>query len=81
MDPVEPVLGPFLYPDMPQKGDQFQAQVRHLWTPNEVNAVRMILETQYCDLKDQILPVLCVFAVLLAFTHNYIFKQIEVNWL
>lgn len=45
MDPVEPILGPFLYPDMPQKGDQFQAQVRHLWTPNEVNTVRMILET------------------------------------
>lgn len=36
MDLVEPVPGPFLYPDIPQKGAQFQAQVRHLWTPNKV---------------------------------------------
>lgn len=45
MDLVEPVLGPFLYPDIPQKGAQFQARVRHLWTPNKVN--RMIQERQY----------------------------------
>lgn len=38
MDPAEPILGSFVYTDMPQKGDQFQAQVCHLWTPNRVNA-------------------------------------------
>lgn len=38
MDPVEPILGPFLYPDTPQKGDQFQARVWHLCTPNKVIA-------------------------------------------
>lgn len=38
MDPGEPVLGSFIYPDMPQKGGQFQAQVCHLWTPTRVNS-------------------------------------------
>lgn len=37
MDPAEPILGSFVNPDMPQKGDQFQAQVCHLWTPDRVN--------------------------------------------
>lgn len=45
MDPVEPLLGPFLSPDIPPKGAQFQAQVRHLQTPNQVN--RMIQERRY----------------------------------
>ncbi|TWW80400.1 RING finger protein 17, partial [Takifugu flavidus] len=36
MDPAEPILGSFIYPDMPQKGSQFQAQVCHLWTPNRL---------------------------------------------
>lgn len=38
MDPLEPILGPYLHPDMPKEGDQFHAQVRHMWTPNKVNA-------------------------------------------
>lgn len=37
MDPMEPILGSFICPDMPQKGEEFQAQVCHLWTPNRVN--------------------------------------------
>lgn len=34
--PEEPVLGPFVYADLPQEGQQFQVMVKHLWTPNEV---------------------------------------------
>lgn len=37
MGPAEPVLGSFVYPDMPQKGEQFQAQTCHLCTPDRVN--------------------------------------------
>ncbi|CAG08247.1 unnamed protein product [Tetraodon nigroviridis] len=36
VDPVEPILGPFLDLDIPQKGAQFQARVRHLRTPNKL---------------------------------------------
>ncbi|XP_075961117.1 RING finger protein 17 [Anarhichas minor] len=32
--PEEPMLGPFIYPDLPQVGEQFQVRVKHLWTPN-----------------------------------------------
>uniref|UniRef100_A0A4W6DQE7 Ring finger protein 17 n=1 Tax=Lates calcarifer TaxID=8187 RepID=A0A4W6DQE7_LATCA len=35
-DPEEPVLGPFIYPNLPQEGEQFQVKVKHLWTPNEL---------------------------------------------
>ncbi|KAG7240408.1 hypothetical protein INR49_026979 [Caranx melampygus] len=35
-DPEEPVLGPFVYPDLPQEGEQFEVRVKHLWTPNEL---------------------------------------------
>lgn len=45
MDPVEPILGPFLDLDIPQKGAQFQARVRHLRTPNKVN--RLIQKRPY----------------------------------
>ncbi|XP_068593149.1 RING finger protein 17 [Cebidichthys violaceus] len=32
--PEEPMLGPFIYPDLPQEGERFQVRVKHLWTPN-----------------------------------------------
>ncbi|XP_067460458.1 RING finger protein 17 isoform X1 [Thunnus thynnus] len=35
-DPEEPMLGPFIYPNLPQEGEQFQVRVKHLWTPNEL---------------------------------------------
>ncbi|XP_074513953.1 RING finger protein 17 [Sebastes fasciatus] len=34
--PKEPMLGPFIYPNLPQEGEQFQVRVKHLWTPNEL---------------------------------------------
>ncbi|XP_040913538.1 RING finger protein 17 [Toxotes jaculatrix] len=34
--PEEPMLGPFIYPDVPQEGKQFQVRVKHLRTPNEL---------------------------------------------
>ncbi|KAM7380101.1 hypothetical protein PAMP_003418 [Pampus punctatissimus] len=34
--PEEPMLGPFIYPSLPQKGGHFQVRVKHLWTPNEL---------------------------------------------
>ena len=34
--PEEPVLGPFINPDLPQEGEQFEVRVLHLRTPNEV---------------------------------------------
>ncbi|XP_071337551.1 RING finger protein 17 [Trachinotus anak] len=34
--PEEPVLGPFIYPKLPQEGEQFQVRVKHLLTPNEL---------------------------------------------
>lgn len=34
--PEEPMLGAFIYPNLPKKGDQFQVGVKHLLTPNEV---------------------------------------------
>lgn len=36
--PEEPMLGPFIYPNLPKEGEQFQVRVKHLWTPNEVTA-------------------------------------------
>ncbi|KAM3608198.1 uncharacterized protein V6R79_020824 [Siganus canaliculatus] len=35
-EPEEPMLGPFIYPSLPQKRDQFQVRVKHLLTPNEL---------------------------------------------
>eukprot|EP00064_Thunnus_orientalis_P004775 superscaffoldBa00000447_g4787 len=35
-DPEELMLGPFIYPNLPQEGEQFQVRVKHLWTPNEL---------------------------------------------
>ena len=35
-DPEEQMLGPFIYPNLPQEGEQFQVRVKHLLTPNEV---------------------------------------------
>ncbi|XP_074550284.1 RING finger protein 17 [Halichoeres trimaculatus] len=35
-DPEEQALGPFIYPNLPQKGEHFKARVKHLWTPNEL---------------------------------------------
>ncbi|XP_023806629.1 RING finger protein 17 isoform X2 [Oryzias latipes] len=32
----EPMLGPFVSPNLPQEGDHFKVQVKHLCTPNEV---------------------------------------------
>ncbi|XP_028991937.1 RING finger protein 17 [Betta splendens] len=32
----ELVLGPFVFPNLPQKGEQFQVKVKHLCTPNEL---------------------------------------------
>lgn len=34
--PEEPMLGPFIAPKLPQKGQQFEVRVKHLLTPNEV---------------------------------------------
>ncbi|KAI3356062.1 hypothetical protein L3Q82_017326 [Scortum barcoo] len=34
--PEEPMLGPFIYPNLPQEGEQFHVRVKHLWTPNEL---------------------------------------------
>uniref|UniRef100_A0A665V3T4 Ring finger protein 17 n=1 Tax=Echeneis naucrates TaxID=173247 RepID=A0A665V3T4_ECHNA len=34
--PEEPVLGRFIYPNLPQEGERFQVRVKHLWTPNEL---------------------------------------------
>ncbi|XP_054471060.1 RING finger protein 17 isoform X2 [Anoplopoma fimbria] len=34
--PEEPMLGPFIYPNLPEKGERFQVRVKHLWTPNEL---------------------------------------------
>ncbi|KAM6934575.1 RING finger protein 17 [Xenentodon cancila] len=34
--PEEPLPGPFIYPDLPQEGEQFKVMVKHLWTPNEL---------------------------------------------
>lgn len=36
MGPLEPILGPFIYPKMPQKGERFEVRAKHLLTPNEV---------------------------------------------
>uniref|UniRef100_A0A673AY12 Ring finger protein 17 n=1 Tax=Sphaeramia orbicularis TaxID=375764 RepID=A0A673AY12_9TELE len=33
--PEETVLGPFIYPDLPQ-GEKFPVRVKHLWTPNQL---------------------------------------------
>lgn len=30
------MLGPFIAPKLPQKGQQFEVRVKHLLTPNEV---------------------------------------------
>ncbi|CAK6968526.1 LOW QUALITY PROTEIN: RING finger protein 17 [Scomber scombrus] len=35
-EPEEPVLGPFIYQNMPQEGEEFKVRVKHLWTPNEL---------------------------------------------
>ncbi len=37
-DPEETMLGQFIYPSLPQKGEQFEVRVKHLLTPNEVAA-------------------------------------------
>ncbi|XP_035531967.1 RING finger protein 17 isoform X2 [Morone saxatilis] len=34
--PEEPMLGPFIYPNLPQEGQQFRVKVKHLLTPNEL---------------------------------------------
>ncbi|XP_026232525.1 RING finger protein 17 isoform X2 [Anabas testudineus] len=34
--PGEPMLGPFVYANLPQEGQKFQVRVKHLWTPNEL---------------------------------------------
>ncbi|XP_070831610.1 RING finger protein 17 [Chaetodon trifascialis] len=34
--PEEPMLGPFVLPNLPQKGEHFQVRVKHLLTPNEL---------------------------------------------
>ncbi|XP_059198689.1 RING finger protein 17 isoform X2 [Centropristis striata] len=36
MGPEEPILGPFMYPNLPQEGEEFQVRVKHLLTPNEL---------------------------------------------
>ncbi|XP_024864846.1 RING finger protein 17 isoform X2 [Kryptolebias marmoratus] len=36
LGPEEPVLGPFVDPNLPQKGERFKVRVKHLWTPNEL---------------------------------------------
>uniref|UniRef100_A0A3P8U2J1 Ring finger protein 17 n=1 Tax=Amphiprion percula TaxID=161767 RepID=A0A3P8U2J1_AMPPE len=36
LGPEEPMLGPFVDPNMPQEGEHFHVMVKHLWTPNEV---------------------------------------------
>lgn len=72
MDPMEPILGSFIYPDIPQKGAQFQARVRHLRTPNKVNT--LIQERQY--LIFLYFYCHCCFVV---FSNNYIFKQVELK--
>ncbi|XP_040057950.2 RING finger protein 17 isoform X1 [Gasterosteus aculeatus] len=35
-DPEEPMLGPFVYPDLPRGGGRFGVRVKHLRTPNEL---------------------------------------------
>lgn len=35
-DPEEPVQGAFIYPNLPEEGEQFPVRVKHLLTPNEV---------------------------------------------
>ncbi|KAM6978397.1 RING finger protein 17 [Tautogolabrus adspersus] len=35
-DSEEPMLGPFMYPNLPQEGEHFKVRVKHLWTPNEL---------------------------------------------
>ncbi|KAM9347789.1 LOW QUALITY PROTEIN: RING finger protein 17 [Symphorus nematophorus] len=34
--PEEPALGLFIYPNLPQEGEQFPVRVKHLLTPNEL---------------------------------------------
>ncbi|XP_027147115.1 RING finger protein 17 isoform X2 [Larimichthys crocea] len=34
--PQEPLLGPFIYPDLPQEGEHFPVRVKHLLTPTEL---------------------------------------------
>ncbi|XP_034002342.1 RING finger protein 17 isoform X2 [Trematomus bernacchii] len=34
--PEEPLLGPFIYPNLPKEGERIQVRVKHLWTPNEL---------------------------------------------
>ncbi|KAM4731883.1 RING finger protein 17 [Anableps anableps] len=36
MDLEEPVLGPFVNPNLPLEGEHFEVRVTHLWTPNEL---------------------------------------------
>lgn len=35
--PKEPLLGPFVLPNLPKKGEQIQVRVKHLLTPNKVS--------------------------------------------
>ncbi|KAF3843527.1 hypothetical protein F7725_002376 [Dissostichus mawsoni] len=39
IDTEEPLLGPFIYPNLPKEGERIQVRVKHLWTPNETSAV------------------------------------------
>ncbi|XP_045910588.1 RING finger protein 17 isoform X2 [Micropterus dolomieu] len=34
--PEEPMLGPYIFPNLPQEGEHFKVRVKHLWTPNEL---------------------------------------------
>nr|XP_033473084.1 RING finger protein 17 [Epinephelus lanceolatus]XP_033473085.1 RING finger protein 17 [Epinephelus lanceolatus] len=34
--PEEPILGPFVYPELPQEREKFPVRVKHLRTPNEL---------------------------------------------
>ncbi|XP_037542654.1 RING finger protein 17 [Nematolebias whitei] len=36
MGPEEPLLGPFVHPNLPQEGERFKVRVKHLRTPNEL---------------------------------------------
>lgn len=67
MDPMEPILGSFIYPDIPQKGAQFQARVRHLRTPNKVNT--MIQERQYYFCIFSVIAVL-LFLITITFSNK-----------
>ncbi|KAI4806017.1 hypothetical protein KUCAC02_010609 [Chaenocephalus aceratus] len=49
--PEEPVLGPFIYPNLPQEGERIQVRVKHLWTPNEVTITRAPCLAEYRDGK------------------------------